>query len=87
MDNFDYQNSMLLLIGQCRVVAALDLDELHRAQVHAQDFGCFTDPTLWREKIKALTEDRELVEAALPLWRYAKKLEAAAKARAEAGGG
>lgn len=40
----------------------------------ADAFGGLLDPTLWRDKHGAMMEDKELLEAALPLWRYAQKV-------------
>lgn len=54
----------------------------------ADAIGGMIDPTLYRDKRKAMMEDKELLEAALPLWEYAQKvralmLERAAQERTE----
>lgn len=36
----------------------------------ADSVGPILDPTLWRENQEAMNEDRELLEAALPLYRF-----------------
>jgi len=48
-------------------------DMLERIE-RADAFGGMIDPTLYREKRGAMMEDKELLEAALPLWRYAQKV-------------
>lgn len=40
----------------------------------ADAIGGLIDPTLWRDKHGAMMQDKELFEAALPLWRYAQKI-------------
>lgn len=40
----------------------------------ADAFGGMIDPTLYREKHAAMMEDKELLEAALPLWKYAQRV-------------
>jgi hypothetical protein len=56
-----------------RMLAQYDIPQLLEAIERADSFGCFIDPTLWQQKRKAMNEDRELLEAALKLWQWAKK--------------
>jgi len=53
-----------------------DLPELLRAIERADAFGPILDPTLYRDRAGAMHEDRELLEAALPLWRFAQRMKA-----------
>lgn len=57
-----------------RLLLQYDLDQLLKDMEHSEDFGCFFDPTAWMNNIEKLKQDREVIEAALPLWRLAKKL-------------
>ncbi len=40
----------------------------------AESIGPILDPSLWIQKGGAMAEDKEAVEAAMPLWRLARKL-------------
>lgn len=66
-------------VRACVITVALlkqhDLPALLKAIDTADAVGPFLDPTLWRDKHEKMTEDRELLEAALPLWRMAEKLQ------------
>lgn len=64
-------------VGSCALVGSMltqyDLPEMLRAIEHAEAMGPMIDPTLYREKADAMDEDKTLLEAALPLWRWAMK--------------
>lgn len=61
----------------CRIAATIllahDLDEMLAAIAKADALAPILDPTLYRDKAKAMHEDRELLEAARPLWVLAKR--------------
>lgn len=61
----------------CRVAATVlsvhDIDAMLMAIVEADTLAPLLNPTLYREKAKAMHEDRELLEAARPLWCLAKR--------------
>lgn len=65
-----------LAVRSCALMAGLllmhDLPGLIKAIESADAIGPLIDPTLWRAKGSAMLEDKELLEAALPLWRYAR---------------
>lgn len=62
-------------VGSCALVGSMltqyDLPEFIRAIEHAEAIGPMIDPTLYREKNEAMMQDKELLEAALPLYRWA----------------
>jgi hypothetical protein len=58
-----------------RMLKQYDIPKLLLAIEHADALGPYLDPTLWIKKAKAMLEDKEMLEAALPLWRLAEKLE------------
>lgn len=78
----DHRQAMEMIIMAMRMLAVVDLPRVHEAAQRALDFSCFSDPTLWIQKSKALEEDKELLEAAMPLWRAAAKMLARVKAMA-----
>lgn len=59
------------LVGS--MLAQYDLPELLQAIDRADTVGPMLDPTLWIKKHGAMDEDKRLLEAALPLWRWAKE--------------
>lgn len=70
----EYRSALHILIGQARVISMLPLDEILNAHSRMESFASILDPTLYRNKSQAASEDRELIHAAMPLWRYAKKM-------------
>lgn len=72
-------------VRACALLAGLllmhDLPGLLRAIERADAIGPLVDPTLWRDKGAAMLQDKELLEAALPLWRYAKAARAGGAAQ------
>lgn len=58
------------------ITAIPDLPKVIEEARRALELGPFLDPTAWQHKHRALEEDIETLEAALPLWRHGKKLEA-----------
>lgn len=71
-------------VRACALLAGLllmhDLPALLRAIERADAIGPLVDPTLWRDKGAAMLQDKELLEAALPLWQYARARKADATA-------
>lgn len=60
-----------LLVG---IVQQWDLPKLLEAIEHADAVGPLFDPTAWMRKREALEQDRELLKAALPLWKLGREL-------------
>lgn len=68
-----YRASLESVVMAARLVSQWDLPELLKAMGRAQAIGPLVDPTLYRAKAAAMEQDRELLEAALPLWRFARE--------------
>ncbi len=75
-------------VHACTLVASLlrahDLPAMLEAIDRAHAVGPIVDPTLYRAKVGAMLEDREVLAAALPLWRIGEKLEDLRQAAAAA---
>jgi hypothetical protein len=82
----EYQNTLRVCAMLAGLVGEHDIPKMLEMIERADSIGGMIDPTLYREKHGAMMEDKELLEAALPLWRIAKKfqerLNSAAKAPA-----
>lgn len=74
MTTTDYQSAVLSACTAARLLAEHDLPALLAAISHAEIFGPMTDPTLYREKSQAMSEDKQILEAALPLWKLGRRL-------------
>jgi hypothetical protein len=85
----EYQQALFSVATAARLFVDVDLPDILRRMEHCEAFGGLIDPTLYREKSKDMAHDKEMVEAALPLWRWARKVQASALAKqaAERGGG
>lgn len=75
-------------VGTCALVGVMltehDLPGMLNAIEHAEAVGPMIDPTLYRNKHEAMGHDKDLLEAALPLWRWAKKQKEIAEQKAKA---
>ena len=76
MTQEEYQNTLRVCAMLAGFVGEHDIPKMLEMIERADSFGCMIDPTLYREKHGAMMEDKELLEAVLPLWRIAKKLQA-----------
>jgi hypothetical protein len=85
----EYQQALFTVATASRLLVDVDVPDLLNRIERAHSFGCMVDPTLYRDKVAAMDQDKEMLEAALPLWRWARKVQAAALAKqaAERGGG
>lgn len=52
-----------------------DIPKLLADIERADAVGWIYDPTLYRDKLQAMNEDREVLNAALPLWKLAKEIQ------------
>lgn len=68
-----YQNLVTATSVAANLIGPHDLPKILSAISHAEAVGPIQDPTLWREKSGPMAEDKELLEAALPLWELAQK--------------
>lgn len=75
MNGEDYRAAVMHVALAAQLLAAHDLPALLEAIAKAEAIGPILDPTLYRQKGKAMMEDREILRAALPLWRLGKTLE------------
>jgi hypothetical protein len=86
-----YQQQLFTVAMTGRLLVDVDVPDLLQRIERAHSFGCMVDPTLYRDKVQAMDQDKEMLEAALPLWRWARKVQAAAQAaqaaQAQARGG
>lgn len=75
-------------VGTCALLGTMlvehDLPGMLNAIERADSIGCMIDPTLYRDKVEAMHQDKDLLEAALPLYRWAKKQKALAEEKAKA---
>jgi hypothetical protein len=76
----EYQQALFTVATAGRLIVEADVPELLRKIEHCEAFGGFVDPTLYRDKIKDVQHDKDMLEAALPLWRWARKVQASAQA-------
>jgi hypothetical protein len=70
----EYRAAVQACVLAASILAPYDVPRLLRAIDHADAVGPILNPTLWIQKQGAMGEDREVLEAALPLWRLTKKL-------------
>ena len=70
----EYRANFQLIIQAARLVHMVDIPQLLNDIERADSIGAMLDPTLYCDKHGAMMEDKEVLEAALPLWRMAKKL-------------
>lgn len=62
-------------IHLCMVMlSSHDYDAILRDAERAESIGPFLDPTLWGKKHEALREDINCIRAAMPLYKFGKKV-------------
>lgn len=71
-DTETYRSAVLMCAMAGNALAQHDLPKLLEAIEHAHAIGPILDPTLYRDKMPAMEQDKELLLAALPLWRWIK---------------
>ena len=69
MTKEEYQHAVLSCVLAAKMLVVYDIPKLIEAIDRADAVGPILDPTLWREKHRAMDEDRQIIEAALPLWK------------------
>ena len=72
--SLDYQDAIRACVMVGAMVSQYDLPEILAAISRAETIGPLVDPVLYIRKRKAMEQDKQLVEAALPLWRFTKEL-------------
>lgn len=68
-----YRDAVITAQMCAQMLSVHNIDGLLADIATADSVGPMLDPTLWRDKHKAMDEDRELLEAALKLRRFAVK--------------
>jgi hypothetical protein len=76
MTTEEYQNAIIAVSMCASILVQYDLPQLLADIATADTIGPLFDPTLWMKKNGAMYEDKELLEAALPLFLLAKKSQA-----------
>jgi hypothetical protein len=79
MNATEYQSGVLAAATAAAMISETDLPKILSMIERADSFGAVLDPTLYREKHQAMMEDKELLEAALPLWKVGQVLKARAR--------
>jgi hypothetical protein len=69
----EYQNTLRICAMTAGLIGEHDIPKMLEMIERADSIGGMIYPTLYREKHGAMMEDKELLKAALPLWRMAKK--------------
>lgn len=73
MTGAEYQNAIKTCAMAARIMATLEIDKLLESISKADAVAPLVDPTLWMQKRDAMLQDRELLNAARPLWEWGKK--------------
>lgn len=73
MDIKAYQSDLRLVAVAAAAISRIDIPGHLQHIERAEAVGPLIDPTLYRDKAEAMEEDKSLLEAALPLWRFANK--------------
>ncbi len=71
----DHATIVKTVVMIARTLNVYDIPKAIEAATRALELAPYIDPTAWMRNHKALEEDREMLRAALPLWRLAQKLE------------
>lgn len=79
-----YQDTVAAVARLGGVISLLPVDQILEAIQAADTAAPILDPTLWRSKRTAMYEDRDLLQAALPLWQKIRELKRLEKARLDA---
>jgi len=85
LKKIEFQGAVHSAVLCAKLLQAHDLPAMLAAIEHADAIGPLADPTLWNQNHKAMQQDREVLEAALPLWQLGKKLDAPMGEPAEEG--
>ncbi|MGH9462021.1 MAG: hypothetical protein ACRD1X_12430 [Vicinamibacteria bacterium] len=84
MTSEEYRDNLIMVLTSARTLLLVDVPDLLNRISRAETLGPLLDPTLWIRNHQAMEEDKELLEAALPLYNLAKMLQERALARARA---
>jgi hypothetical protein len=70
----EYQQQLVNVAMTARLLVDVDIPDLLNRIERAHSFGCMVDPTLYRDKVQAMDQDKDMLEAALPLWRWVRQV-------------
>jgi len=70
----EWQDSLRLVAMAALALESIDIPKMLERIDHADTVAPFFDPTLYMKKVDAMHQDREMLKAALPLWRFGKKI-------------
>lgn len=73
MTTEEYQQVLRIAASAANLLSGFDIPELLCAIDRANSIGPVLNPSLWQEKREAMSQDRDLLEAARPLWLWAKR--------------
>jgi len=68
-----YQNDLHVLAIAACTISLIDIPGYLKAIERVENTAWFLDPTLYQEKGEAMRQDKELLQAALPLYQWAQK--------------
>ena len=71
----EYKSQLLLVASAAKTLIFIDVRDLLDKINRADTMGPIMDPTLWMKNHGKMDEDKEMLEAALPLWRWGKEME------------
>lgn len=69
----EYRDQLILIANAARIISMVDVPDFLNRIERAHALGAVLDPTLYRKNVEAMDQDKELLEAALPLWRLANR--------------
>jgi hypothetical protein len=75
----EYQAAVVACLLARALLHQHDLPSLLRAIEHSEAVAPILDPTLYREKAKAMGQDRDIIRAAMALWRFTISADAEAR--------
>ena len=69
MEPEKYRSDLMLVATAMQAVGNIDIPKMLQAIEHCDTVAPFVDPTLYMQNRDKMMEDKELLEAALPLWK------------------
>ena len=71
----EYQVALSAIFQAARLMAGFDLPSIVEQIGRCEAIGPIMAPSLWIQNGGKMAEDKEMIEAALPLWRWLQKIE------------
>jgi hypothetical protein len=79
MSSAEYRAAVVGCAFIAKMLTQYDLQAIIEAINHSDAFGCFIDPTLWINNRDKMQEDKQIIEAAMPLWKMGMKMKTMAE--------